>query len=209
MERVGACNEFGLDAARKAGDRRAEHTRCAIWSTSTCIRDDLTSPWRRLIVAWRFAELGDQLGTAYALLERGNVYISRDQYSDAVADFNQCVSLFHKLQDERAEAAALCDLGAMHRLQGRFDDAIACLTQALTVLQQYGAHLAAALTLRWLGLAYFDGGRLNDAVTCIEQDLAIFRQFGGHGEARSLSRLGGCISTLIVSMTPFAASPTA
>jgi tetratricopeptide (TPR) repeat protein len=85
--------------------------------------------------------LGDRLGEANALTDRGTVQRQAGIYPGAVQDYEQARSIFYDLGDRPGQANALTGLGTVQWLTNDYRGALRALEQALAIYRDLGDQL--------------------------------------------------------------------
>ncbi|MEY3869534.1 MAG: hypothetical protein RLZZ338_3425, partial [Cyanobacteriota bacterium] len=143
--------------------------------------------YKRLL---QFSSLTDECkGDCYRGL--GTVYHSQGKYEDAIACYQQYLTIARELGNRSGEGGALGNLGNVYYSQGKYEDAIACHQQHLTIARELGNPSGEGMALGNLGLVYQSQGKYEDAIACYQQHLTIARELGNRsGEGTALGNLG-------------------
>ena len=94
-------------------------------------------------------------------IKRGRIYLSNDQYDQAIADFNQA------LQFDPKTAAAYFNRGRAFKLKGNYEQAVADYSEAI----QLNPEMVAAYVNR--GQIYNMAGRYDEAIADFDQALQL------------------------------------
>ena len=130
----------------------------------------------------------NNLGYAHAQLR---------QYQQALAYYEQALTLWREGQDRAGERITLDNTGVTYRLLKQYDDAIASHEQALTLAREVNNRPSEGTTLNNLGLVYDDLGQYDTAMSYYEQALTIRRETQDRqGEMVMLNNLGGSARSL-------------
>jgi tetratricopeptide (TPR) repeat protein len=136
--------------------------------------------------------LGDRLGEANALTDRGIVQRLTGDYPRAAQALENARGIYRDLGDRLGEANALRELGVMRGMTGQDPDAAEVLKNALGTYRDLGDRLGEANALRDLGAVRWLTGQYSGAAKVLEKALGIWRDTGNrHGEANTLTDLGG------------------
>lgn len=126
----------GLEAATRAGDVLQTVRLRSNFVTTLRERGSFEQALRELDPAVRLAELaGAPLALAFALLKRGETYVSLGEVDLAIADFEAARSLYARLGSNRA-FGALMELGEVYRERGDAALARIALEQALRAAEE-------------------------------------------------------------------------
>jgi tetratricopeptide (TPR) repeat protein len=136
--------------------------------------------------------LGDRLGEANALTDRGIVQRLTGDYPGAAQALENAHGIYRDLGDRLGEANALRELGSMQAMTGKDPDAAEALKNALDIYRDLGDRLGEANALRDLGALRWMTGQYPGAAKVLESALRIWRDTGNrHGQANTLTDLGG------------------
>ena len=153
-------------------------------------------PWAEAITRHTVAiqatrHLGDRLGQANALYDRGAVRLLASDYPAAAQVLEQALGIYRDLGDRLGQANALNYLGAGRRRTGDYPAAAQVLEQALDIYRDLGDRLGQANALGNLGAVRRRTGDYPAAAQDLEQALGIYRDLGNRGgEAETLNEIG-------------------
>ncbi len=156
----------------------------------------LDGPWAEAITRHQAAigaarHLGDRLGQANALHDRGDVRWLMGEYRAAGRDLEQALGLYRDLGDRLGQANALRYLGAVRRGTDDYPAAAQALEQALGLYRDLGDRVGQANALYYLGDVRQLMGEYPAAAQILEQALGISRDLGDRlGQANALHYLG-------------------
>jgi predicted ATPase/transcriptional regulator with XRE-family HTH domain len=123
-------------------------------------------------------ELGDKVGVAWVLADKGCHLWSRADYPEAVTLSKESATLFREVGNHRGVAWALCWLASAQRDQGHVDAAAASFEEGLTAAQASGAdEFAAVISLGWAHLVY-NLGNYTRADALGREALALYQKSG-------------------------------
>jgi tetratricopeptide (TPR) repeat protein len=187
----GQLNKLSLEAAQRAGDRRAEartlrrvgdlHREQRQWQEAIdCYQESL-----RLLHGPE--EPREEAATRHRL---GLAQRDRGKWDEAVASIRRCLPTF-SVADRRAWAIANHDLGVAERNRGLWDLAIGYIARSLAVFQQAGDRRGQAHARRGIGVAYRNHGWWDDAIENLDEAVALFSGLDERwGLARTLANRG-------------------
>jgi CHAT domain-containing protein/Tfp pilus assembly protein PilF len=144
---------------------------------------------RRALKSWQ--TLGDRLHEGRALIRLGKVLDNSGQRQDALAYFEQAISLQRGLNDREGLAEALGESGKIRRALGDHTGALKDQQEALALWLELGRPDLAANTVYRIGQAHESSGDTDLALAAYERVLALSRQAGDRGlESQVLNTLG-------------------
>ena len=181
-----------LDHATRTG----QHTRVIALTADLAglLRRD--GPWPEAIARHTAAihaarQVGDRLGQAGALNDRGDVRRLTGDNPAAVQDLEQALDIYRDLGDRLGQAGALNDLGFVRQLTGDYLAAARDLKQALDIYRDLGDRRGQAGALRYLGTVRYMTSDYLAAAQDLMQALDIYRDLGDRlGQATALTDLG-------------------
>jgi DNA-binding SARP family transcriptional activator/tetratricopeptide (TPR) repeat protein len=194
----GHTHELALQAARRAGDRRAE---AMVLRRLGDLHLD-QSDWKEAQACFTaclpiFDELGDRHGEALALCGLGDTHREQGRLDEARACFGACLPVLREAGDRRGQAEALRSLAIISRQQGCLADALTRLEECLRVSGGLGNPRWEAIARRSLGMVYRDLGRKDEARACFERSLAALRELDDRlWQAYTLNSLGQVLREL-------------
>lgn len=112
------------------------------------------------------------------LLQQGMAHYQDAKFADAIAFWQQALTIYQKLQDRQGEAAALGNLGAAYLALGDNQQAIAISQQLLTIAREIRDRRSEAVALANLAIAYKVQGNYNQAIQSHRQALAMMEEIG-------------------------------
>lgn len=136
---------------------------------------------------------GDRRLAALCHLNRAEVLIRLQRYTDAWDDGHAAQVAFSTLGTMVDEADALRVLGILFREMGRLAMADWYLSEAVAMARQGGIRLTEAESYRELARLRFDQGRAGEALTAMSAACDLFRQIGA---APDLSEAEACLARL-------------
>ena len=185
-------HQLALQAARSAGDQRAEAGALADLGEIQQLTGDYPLATASLTQALTlYRSLGDRLGEARALNELGVVHLGVNDHHAATASHEQALRIYRDLGDQAGEASALNELGLVQRATGAYRAAAASHEQALRLYRDLGNRIGEASALNRLGQMQRSAGDYPEAAASHEQALRLHRDLGNRiGEATALYGLG-------------------
>ncbi len=187
-----ALHGTALEAARQAGDQRAEaSTLCHLgwirhWSGE---RPAAIAAYTRALELYR--GLGDRPAEASTLYQLGVIQYYLDDYPAADVGLTRALDMYRDLGDRRGVAATLRELGIVRALTGNLNAAAARLEQALELYRDLGDPTGEAVTLIDLGELQSDTGAYPAATASLTRALELCRGFSHRPvEANALKVLG-------------------
>jgi DNA-binding SARP family transcriptional activator len=187
-----ATHETGLDAARRAGDRRGEAwTMTGLGITCWDLRrvDEAIGYYQRALDIHRETE--DKIGEAATLNNLGIALGDKSQFAEAAQYLQESLLICRMLGDRWSEGMTLDSLGVAFRDLGRRQDAIDCLSAAAEVCRETGNRRGEGFALDNLGDVYRAQLSPETAAEHYERALAIRQDIGDRqGEASTLTKLG-------------------
>lgn len=171
--------ELARDAARHAGDRRAEAA--ALRTQGYLLWDqgrpqDAVGRYHASLALLR--DPADRHDRAHVLLELGYAYLDMGRTAEMARCLDRCLPVFQELADLRGKAFVAHTRGRSCRTQGRPEDAVQCFTRYRDLCQRLNAGASEAHTLLYLGMARWDQGRLTEAATHLETCVPLLRSPG-------------------------------
>lgn len=129
--------------------------------------------------------------TAFDLSGIAAMHAGLNRYDEALAYYQQTLSLVRQLQDKGSEAKTLNNIGGVYINLSRHDAALTYFQQALPLLRQLHDRQTEATTLSNIGAAYTSLSRYAEALNSLQQALPIVRDVkDSEGEARTLNNIG-------------------
>ena len=136
--------------------------------------------------------IGDQPGTANAMIDLSAVWRRTGRYDRALAERPKRSEICRAIGDRRGQAMALLNLGNVRWRTGEYEGAGAALRY--TICHAIGDRLFQANVMNQLGNVQRRTADPLGAARSIRAALGIFREIGNRrGQANSLSYLGGAL----------------
>ncbi len=144
---------------------------------------------RRALGNWR--ALGDRLREGRALARLGKALDGSGQREDAVASYEQALSLQRELDDREGMAETLYELGRTRRALGDYPGALNALEESLSLWLPLGKPDLAAKAVLSIGNVHEIFGDMSAALAAYERVLALSQQAGDRAqEAMALNSVG-------------------
>jgi tetratricopeptide (TPR) repeat protein len=183
--------EFGLQAARRTGNRTAEgvmlHHLGYVLRDRHRFKDAALLLEESLVV---FREVDDRYWEGVVLGTLGTLHRRQRQLDQAISYYNQSLLRRREVGNHQGEGQVLEALGRTYRQQQRFDEATRCLEQSLAIFQEIGDRSNEGGALSALAVVYLEQERFADAVMLLEQSSAIAREVGArYREGHNLAQL--------------------
>lgn len=118
------------------------------------------------------------ISRAIELNHQGENLYNAGQYADAIAAFEQALTIMQRLGYRSNEGILLSNIGAAYEAEGQFVKALDLDNQALVIAQQTGNTLGQAQTLTNIGNIYVEQGQYSKALTNFTQSLAMMNRLG-------------------------------
>jgi tetratricopeptide (TPR) repeat protein/transcriptional regulator with XRE-family HTH domain len=153
-------------------------------------------PWAEAVARHTTAigaaqQLGDPLGQANVLAERGDTRRVMGNYTAAVLDLEAALVLYRDLSDRLGQANVLSSLGDVWHHTGDYPAAAHALEEALSICRDLGDRLGQAQILVSIGSVGRLTGDYPAAAQSLEEALGIYRDLGDRlGQANVLSNRG-------------------
>jgi DNA-binding SARP family transcriptional activator/tetratricopeptide (TPR) repeat protein len=185
-------HELALDAARRAGNRRAE---ASMLRGLGDLRQE-QARWEEAVACHQeallvFADLDDQHQQAATLYALGEAYRDLCRDEEALDCYRRAMPVAAAVGDRHLQASTQLSQGIVRRDQGRLDQAVTCYVEALAILRTLGDRRCQAGALNSLGIARREQGRHAEAVACYEEALALLVALGDRRwQAALLRNLG-------------------
>lgn len=136
-------------------------------------------------------QLGDQQGTASALIKLGNAATEAGDYKTAAEYLEESLEIWRALDDKHGTARVLISLGWVALRPGDYPLAKARLEEALSISRELGDTRSIGFELSGLGEVALRQGDYARATQLLEESLALRRQLGNKwGVGVSLGTLG-------------------
>ncbi|MFN6536764.1 MAG: tetratricopeptide repeat protein [Nostoc sp. EkiNYC01] len=133
----------------------------------------------------------DKLQKAATLHDMGILKANTGKISEAIALYEQSLTLTEQIGNVKIKAATLNNLGYLKADRGEINEAIALYEQSLSLAEQSSNIRTKAATLHCLGMLKANRGEISEAITLYEQSLALDEQIGNvSGKAATLHCLG-------------------
>lgn len=125
------------------------------------------------------------------LWQLGEEQYQNSQFIEAIATYQQILSLYLQIGDRVGEAEALERIGTMHDFLGEYSQALELYQQALALKKQHGDRAGEGSLLNSIGNIYYQQGEYSQALNFYQQVLAIRKEVGDLvGEGRTLNNIG-------------------
>jgi CHAT domain-containing protein/tetratricopeptide (TPR) repeat protein len=173
-----------------------EAERLQLHQDEASMRQALTG-FQEALGAWR--RLGDESQREALTLRRiGQAHFVLSEFQEAVARFEESLTLYGKLEDAAWSATLENDIGQAHLQLGNFDEAGRHFERALRDARNLGHPDIELTALGNLGNMYSRRSRYEDALELFEQELAGWRELQDRNkEALALHNLGNTYSKLL------------
>ena len=134
---------------------------------------------------------------AERLFNLGKEHYQKSRFREALASWQQALTIYQEIRDRHGEAASLGNLGVAYHSLGQFQLAIDYHLQLLEIAREIGDRQGEANSLGNLGSAYESLGQYQLAIDYHQQYLEIAREIPDRqGEANSLGNLGNAYQSL-------------
>jgi tetratricopeptide (TPR) repeat protein/CHAT domain-containing protein len=138
-----------------------------------------------------YRALADSGGVADVTDDLGIALRNQGRYEDALARYNEALSIKRAIGDRRGVASTLTRVGVVRKNQGRYDRALARYREALSIARTVGYRAGVAWALNDIGTIRRNQGRLDAARSRYSEALEIFRALDSRrGTGHALSNLG-------------------
>jgi len=135
--------------------------------------------------------LADPYAESWLLASRGIANRAGHRHEEALADWEESLSIRERSGDRHGEALSLNNLGAGYSLVGRHDEAVECFRRALAIWREFGDRVFEGMALSNLADLYRQAGRHDEAVAHASMAVDHARAGGNaRGEAIALHNLG-------------------
>lgn len=125
------------------------------------------------------------------LWQLGEQQYQNSQFIEAIATYEQILSLYLQIGDRVGEAEALERIGTMHDFLGEYSQALEVYQQALTIKKEHGDRAGEGSLLNSIGNIYYQQGEYDQALNFYQQVLEIRKEVGDLvGEGRTLNNIG-------------------
>ncbi|MCT7950221.1 CHAT domain-containing protein [Ancylothrix sp. C2] len=139
----------------------------------------------------------DRIREAKRLFYLGKEQCDKSRFPEAIASWQQALTIFRKIGNRQGEANSLGSLGNAYNSLGQYQQALDYHQQSLTIAREIGYRQGEANSLGNLGVAYYSLGQFQKAINYHQQSLEISREIGyRQGEAISLGKLGNAYYSL-------------
>ncbi|BAY12917.1 tetratricopeptide repeat protein [Calothrix sp. NIES-2098] len=115
-------------------------------------------------------------GRAVFLYDQAIIKIEHDQPQQAIALFQQSLTIDEQIGNVKGQAATLHCLGILKANKGEIEEAIALFQQSLALKEQIGNVQGKAMTLWWLGHIAEQQGNYNQALDYLQPALEILQR---------------------------------
>jgi tetratricopeptide (TPR) repeat protein/transcriptional regulator with XRE-family HTH domain len=187
-----ALHGTALEAARQAGDQRAEaNTLSHLGWIQNLIGEKQAARAASTRALELYRGLGDRPDEARTLLRLGVIEYYVDDYPAADVNLTRALELYRDLGDRPGVAATLRELGIVRALTGDLNAAATRLGQSLELYRDLSDPMEEAKTLMDLGEVHSDTGAYPAATASLTRALELCREFGDRPiEANVLKVLG-------------------
>ena len=189
---------WAVEAARAAGDRRAEGKDLGSLGSAYLALGDAGRAIEYYEQALAIArEIRDRHGEETHLGNLGVAYADLGEARRAIEYHEQALAIARKIGYRRGEGADLANLGNSYADLGDARRAIEYYQQALAIDRERGDRRGEGVDLGSLGAAYYRLGEVRRAIGAFEQALIIARDIGDRrSEGNWLSNLGNAYFAL-------------
>jgi DNA-binding SARP family transcriptional activator/DNA-binding XRE family transcriptional regulator len=153
-------------------------------------------PWtsaisRHATAATAALNLGDRLGRANALIDRGEVQRLTGDHHRAAEALDEALGISREIGNRHGQAVALTYLGDVRLLTGDYGGAVKALDEALSISREIGNRTGQVGALKYLGVVRRLTGDYRGAAEAFEEALGIARDTDNRlGQAGVLTGLG-------------------
>lgn len=184
-------HELAADAARRAGDRRAEAmTLNNLGLVHLELGDAETAGDLYRRAEELFTEVGDMYGVHTSIAHRAWVHVHRGDLAEAHRESLLALEFAEREETDRKRAILLRDIALIENRMGRYDEAISRLAAAVPIFAAAGSRVDLAMARNCLGEAYLGLGRADDAEAVLTEALRIGGAGGSdHERGRALENL--------------------
>jgi tetratricopeptide (TPR) repeat protein len=121
----------------------------------------------------------------------GIVLQRRGEYAEALARYEESLSIKEEREDLGGVAASLHQIGNLHYLRGDYDEALVKYEESLRIAEGIGHGAGVAKSLRQIGMIHDARGEYGEALEKYEQSLRIAAELGDRpGVGTSLHQIG-------------------
>ncbi|MFZ2617783.1 MAG: tetratricopeptide repeat protein [Anaerolineae bacterium] len=145
-------------------------------------------------------QAGDPKAQADQHLASGRDYLGVNDFTAALGELNQALSLYRTAKSHEGEAMALLNLGYAYRGLGDNAAAIEQFEQALDLFQELNYQTAEAVTLQALGWSELQSGHPDLALTYFEAALPVYQTLNDEAMVRNVQIGVGFALTQITSI---------
>ncbi len=134
----------------------------------------------------------DKLQKAVTLHQLEMLRANRGEIKEAIALYQQSLSITEQFGDVKGRATTLHNLGILKANRGEIKNATALYEHFLSITEQIGDVQGKAATLHQFGILKANRGEIEDAIALFQRSLAITEQIGNvQNQAMTLWWLGG------------------
>ncbi|MBW4526887.1 MAG: tetratricopeptide repeat protein [Phormidium tanganyikae FI6-MK23] len=145
----------------------------------------------------RYETLNNQSDLVGVFVRFGNFLCGQSCYEDAIAAYQQSLTIAREIGDRRGEANSLRSLGDAYSSLGQYQRAIDFHQQSLEIKREIGDRNGEGGSLCNLGSAYNLLGQYQRAIEYYQQALVVQREVGNRDfESNSLVGLGSAYNSL-------------
>ncbi|MHA1930174.1 MAG: tetratricopeptide repeat protein [Candidatus Thorarchaeota archaeon] len=128
---------------------------------------------------------------ATLLNRRGNIYLRKGNFEDALHCYEQSLSIFEEIGGKQGEGESLYSIGTIQWRNGDLDLALWYFKKSLAVREEIGDKYGVASSLNAVGIIYRRKGDLNVALEYYKQSLALNEEMGNsHVISIALNNIG-------------------
>lgn len=120
----------------------------------------------------------EEKSISIALFNMGAILNLFGQNDEALALYEQSLTIDKKIGDRKGEGATLNNLATTAHAKGDYDTALGYLEQSLAIMQQIGDIAGMATNLNNMGAMLFEQERYEEAVPLLMQAYGIFQKIG-------------------------------
>lgn len=135
--------------------------------------------------------LGNDKGTAKALLLKSRIYRQHGEYNRGIASLDSALAIAEAKGDVLLQSQILNEKGSIQRRLSNNDLALASHLEALQLQEQMGDNNEIAVTLGYIGIVHDIMGRYDEALRYHQRCLALREEMNDkRGEAAAITNIG-------------------
>ena len=119
-------------------------------------------------------EIGDRSGEGAILDNIGTIYISLENYNEAIKYFQMALVIYQNIGNRSGEGVVLNNLGVAFSKQRRYIEALDHYKKSLAIQQEIGGQMFEGDLLGSIGGVYYVQGRHAEALEYYEQAMGVF-----------------------------------